>query len=328
MALDMTELFTPGARVAFTGTISHHDQVWATDEELAALCAELELEYTPAVAKNACDVLVAGEAAHTSRKAQAAQEHDIPIVSAQEFAAWSQERVGVPPAEVTATGSPIHPAVDVLGAGTRVAFRGSVHVAGERYPHGEALQELCTDLDLEYKSSVSKGSSDVLVSDDPAATDRKAQLAAAYEKPTVLADDFDQWAQDQLADPRDSEPEPAEEPVPEVEEISTEPLIDPAVPLVEQVAADPEPAAPEPVIAEPLPAVLPVEEPEEEPAPAPTPAPAPAATVERVLPARTPARVTQRQDAVTVLLLIFSGLALTWGVVAAFRWLRRRFRGN
>lgn len=88
---------------------------------------------------------------------------------------------------------------EILAEGTRVAFRGSIHVDGQHYPHGEKLADLCEELDLEYKQSVTKSTCDLLVSDDLDAQDTKAQLARKYDKPVIASEDFADWAQERLA---------------------------------------------------------------------------------------------------------------------------------
>lgn len=88
---------------------------------------------------------------------------------------------------------------ELLSDGTRVAFRGSVFIDGQHYPHGEKLATLCEELDLEYKQSVTKSTCDLLVSDDLEAQDTKAELARKYDKPVVTSEDFAAWVQDRLA---------------------------------------------------------------------------------------------------------------------------------
>lgn len=88
---------------------------------------------------------------------------------------------------------------ELLRDGARVAFRGSVFIDGQHYPHGERLADLCAELDLEYKQSVTKSTCDLLVSDDPDAQDTKAELARKYDKPVIASEDFADWAQERLA---------------------------------------------------------------------------------------------------------------------------------
>lgn len=88
---------------------------------------------------------------------------------------------------------------ELLSDGTRVAFRGSVFIDGQHYPHGERLADLCEELDLEYKQSVTKSTCDLLISDDLDARDTKAELARKYDKPVIPSEDFANWAQERLA---------------------------------------------------------------------------------------------------------------------------------
>jgi hypothetical protein len=87
---------------------------------------------------------------------------------------------------------------ELLSEGTRVAFRGSVFIDGQHYPHGEKLADLCEELDLEYKQSVTKSTCDLLVSDDLEAQDTKAKLARKYGKPVLACEDFADWVHERL----------------------------------------------------------------------------------------------------------------------------------
>ncbi|MGP6172542.1 AAA family ATPase [Corynebacterium sp. A21] len=236
LTVDPAQLFTPGTRVAFTGQISLNGQVLRKDDELAPICTDLGLEYKKSMSKSKCDLLVAGDVASMSRKAQAAREYGKPVVSAADFESWyNNPQPAVPStgslAEVplpdtydsTAAPSEIVPAVvedstaptvingpssrapvEILEAGCRVAFRGSVYIEGQRYAHGEQLQQLCRNLGLEYKQAVTRTRCDVLISDDPEAMDGKAKLAASYGKPVVLMDEFQRWALPRLSEQSES----------------------------------------------------------------------------------------------------------------------------
>lgn len=87
---------------------------------------------------------------------------------------------------------------ELLSEGARVAFRGSIYVDGQHYPHGQKLAGLCEDLDLEYKQAVTKSRCDLLVTDDLEAQDNKAELASRYDKPLIASEDFAVWAQERL----------------------------------------------------------------------------------------------------------------------------------
>lgn len=225
-AIDPAVLFTPGTRVAFTGGVSVNGESIRDDDTCLRICEELGLVYKKSMSKSQCDLLIAGDVASMSRKAQAAREWGKPIVRSSDFEAWyNRPRTSAPeavreedPAAQQASAAKavvVDTIVDVpaeqehillsspdqvLDEGTRVAFRGSVYVAGKRYAHGDQLQELCQALGIEYKQAVTRSRCDVLVSDAPEANDGKARLAAQYQKPTVLASDFDRWAQSRLED--------------------------------------------------------------------------------------------------------------------------------
>lgn len=110
--------------------------------------------------------------------------------------ATSPEHTAPGPA-VPASGDELN---ELLRDGTRVAFRGSVFIDGQHYPHGERLADLCAELDLEYKQSVTKSTCDLLISDDLDAQDTKAKLARKYDKPVIPSEDFADWAQERLTD--------------------------------------------------------------------------------------------------------------------------------
>lgn len=227
-------LFT-GTRVAFTGRNNLLGGP-ADDDRLTAICQSHGLEYKKAVSRTRCDVLVAGDVASMSRKAQAAREFGKPIISQEDFERWYYENphgasaapepvnrsatplVGKPASKPVA--KPVTPtthrmngkknfpetharlvsADEALSQGTRVAFRGSTYIFGQLYPHGPALEQLCADLGLEYKQAVTKTRCDVLVSDDYLATDGKSGLARRYGKLVVTAEEFRRWAESRISD--------------------------------------------------------------------------------------------------------------------------------
>lgn len=229
---NIAELLRTGTRIAFTGR-NHLLGGPADDERLIQLCAERNLEYKTAVSRSKCDLLVAGDPASMSRKAQNAREYGKPIISQADFEDWyhngpflsAVEDVSTPPdlaESSTATRVPpkttlvsmpedleaqsVHEWVtpwEFFSAGTRVAFRGSTYVNGQLYAQGFALQSLCDSLGLDYKQAVTKTRSDVLVTDDPNADDGKMGLARRYGKPLMRQEDFSAWASEQLADTTD-----------------------------------------------------------------------------------------------------------------------------
>lgn len=245
--VDIASLLTPGTRIAFTGTRTVAGQP-GDDDTLKALCAEKGLEMKTAVSRTRCDVLVAADPASMSRKAQSAREWGKPIISIEDFDAWyagALEPAPViepepvvepePVAEARAEQEWVTPE-EFFADGTRVAFRGSTIIDGTLYPHGEQLQSLCDQLGLEYKQAVTKTRSDVLVTDDPHASDGKMSLARRYGKPMMRQEDFARWAEAQLAEIHAEEDEtvavaaaPAVEPEPVVE------------PVLEEVTDDPTP---------------------------------------------------------------------------------------
>ncbi|MHA2788200.1 AAA family ATPase [Corynebacterium sp. S7] len=241
--VDLNELFAPGTRVAFTG----RDNLLggpADDERLTEICEARDLVYKTGVSKSRCDVLVALDPASMSRKAQNAREYGKPIVAQADFEEWYengstpasepepetvpapeiiQEEPAVPePAEAPHTADP-H---ELLTSGTRIAFRGTTIVDGQRYAHGEQLQSLCEELGLEYKQAVSKTRCDVLVTDDLSSTDGKMMLAKRYDKPLITQEAFDLWATDRLAELEEFE-EFEEEEAPASVPLETEELDEP-----------------------------------------------------------------------------------------------------
>ena len=271
------ELLYEGARVAFTG----RDNLLggpADDERLAEICEARGLVYKRSVSRTKCDVLVAGDPASMSRKAQAAREFGKPIIPQDEFELWYRSTSWAPVLEVqekpvvqTAV-SPlapvpesapdpagsfpadlIRPADEVLTPGARVSFRGSTIVYGKLITHGEALQQFCSDLGLEYKQSVTKTRCDVLVTDDPLSTDGKNALAHRYGKPMVTSGSFTAWAEarvDELA----GGSVPENEVIPTGEVIDDDEIIDvelnasapPAESIIQEPAAPAQPIDPEP----------------------------------------------------------------------------------
>lgn len=267
---NIAELLTPGTRIAFTGR-NELLGVPADDDRLQELCAAKGLEYKKSVSKSRCDVLVAGDPASMSRKAQNAREFGKPIISQADFEDWyrygpvlttpvadpiSDSPMPTQEEKSAGTKSPelaaqqwVAPA-DFFQPGTRVAFRGSTFVNGELYTQGESLQSLCALLGLEYKQAVTKTRSDVLVTDDPLATDGKMSLALRYEKPLMHQEDFSAWAtaklekmaEGKIETPIDLEPAPAtvvEAPVVRHHApITTEPEKDPTPQELMQKAID------------------------------------------------------------------------------------------
>ncbi|MDY5785403.1 AAA family ATPase [Corynebacterium sp.] len=222
----LEDLFREGTRVAFTGRTNLLGGP-ADDDRLTEICKSRGLVYKRAVSKTRCDVLVAGDVASMSRKAQAAREFGKPIVAQDDFERWytattwaqpaasesmlatralaestpmktSTMRPPVVPQASEAPQSQFYDAEEVLQPGTRVAFRGSTYVYGKLIPQGEKLQQFCSDIGLEYKQSVTKTRCDVLVTDDAVSDDGKCGLARRYGKPMVLADNFAAWAKVQV----------------------------------------------------------------------------------------------------------------------------------
>lgn len=201
------EVFSEGTRVAFT---RRKDLLGgpADDERLMELCRDRGLVYKRNVSKTQCDVLVAGDPASMSRKAQAAREFGKPIVEQSEFERWYTQTTWAPEvktAEATANqvrgwvayeaGDLLTSPTKVLGPGTRVSFRGSTFVYGNLVPQGEKLQQFCADIGLEYKHAVTKTRCDVLVTDDPFSVDGKSALARRYGIPMVKREDFSRWVE-------------------------------------------------------------------------------------------------------------------------------------
>ena len=224
------ELLVPGTRIAFTGRNELLGGP-ADDTRLTQICRNRELEYKTGVSRTRCDVLVAGDPASMSRKAQNAREYGKPIISQADFEYWYENgpflkaatvvpeapapepvvAVAAPaeiPSPATADEQPAHPSPEYvwvnpwefLQEGSRVAFRGSTIVGGTLHPHGAPLQSLCESLGIDYKQAVTKTRSDVLVTDNPDATDGKMKLALRYGKPLMRQSEFSVWASEKLAE--------------------------------------------------------------------------------------------------------------------------------
>lgn len=293
---DPASVLFSGTRVAFTGRNNLLGGP-ADDDRLATICKSRGLEYKKAVSRTRCDVLVAGDVASMSRKAQAAREFGKPIIPQDEFERWYRETPQGAPAAPVPVGTPAIPPKpkltvtpspeptpenstetevtfstasdgdrifsgpdarlvsldDAFSHGKRVAFRGSTFIFGKLYPHGPALEQLCSDLGLEYKQAVTKTRCDVLVTDDPQARDGKSGLARRYGKLLITAEEFRKWAEARLPDasavvtPEASEPdvvddhevpEPAvatpEVPAPETPETEISPAPKHGAPMPEQ----------------------------------------------------------------------------------------------
>lgn len=294
--VDLPGLFRPGARVAFTGPNQLLGGT-ADDERLAEICAARGLEYKKAVSRSRCDVLVAGDPASMSRKAQRAREHGKPIVAQADFEAWYTEgpflgadtvtepapepvpAAAVAVAEAPAPAAPESDAerwvraAEFLDEGTRLSFRGSTFIDGQLHAHGEQLQELCRELGLEYKQAVTKTRCDALVTDDPASTDGKMKLAQRYGTPLIAQEDFSRWASERLREAAETEEFEETEDTAELIPVVESPVAE--VAEVAEVAGAPEtvagtiraeptppPAAPVP---EPMPAPMPVVQPAPQP---------------------------------------------------------------
>ncbi|MFH0412474.1 AAA family ATPase [Corynebacterium sp. L4756] len=235
--LDVPSLLTPGTRIAFTGRNNLLGGP-ADDDRLKEICESVNLEYKKGVSKSRCDVLVAHDPASQSRKAQNAREYGKPIISQDDFEHWyyngpflaepaeaseQVEATKAPETSPTPATAPTPPPVveeqtvndepetevfeyvwakpeDILTPGTRVSFRGSTYVDGVLLPQGEPLQGLCSLLGIEYKQAVTKTRCDVLVTDDPSATDGKMKMAKMHNKPLIRQADFDVWAKQKLAE--------------------------------------------------------------------------------------------------------------------------------
>ncbi|MFP7706429.1 AAA family ATPase [Trueperella sp. LYQ141] len=89
---------------------------------------------------------------------------------------------------------------EFLKEGIRVAFRGSTIIGNKLYPHGEALQNVCVSLGIEYKQAVTKTRCDLLVTDSAEGSDGKMKLARRYGTPLMRQADFSRWATKQLDD--------------------------------------------------------------------------------------------------------------------------------
>lgn len=245
------EFLVSGARVAFTGGGVILGET-RSDDELIEICATRGLEFKKAMSKSRCDVLIADDISTMSNKAKLARQYKKPIFSTEDFSTWylnrtpeTGERSGelahpekddtpvlatplepgkpdllnIEPALVSEPHTEhvrYSPAAEVLHPGTRVAVSGSVHVDGERFSRGGALEQLLENLGLVYKSNVSRNRCDVLIAEPDGPGSGNLRSAVEFAKPIVTSSDFAEWAAGVLSSPPTSDvsEEPATRPHP------------------------------------------------------------------------------------------------------------------
>ncbi|SCQ74797.1 AAA family ATPase [Propionibacterium freudenreichii] len=83
------QVFVPGARVCFTGSVIDARGTTISRSDMEQLAAEHELVAVPSVTRTRCDVLVAADTASRSGKARKALDLGKPVISAAEFLAWA-----------------------------------------------------------------------------------------------------------------------------------------------------------------------------------------------------------------------------------------------
>lgn len=89
-AVDFSEYFRAGTRVALTGNHGLLFGKSVTDDEVKELFAQRDLKWKSSVSRTQCDILVAHDPSTMSRKAQAAREYGHPIVALDDFEEWYQ----------------------------------------------------------------------------------------------------------------------------------------------------------------------------------------------------------------------------------------------
>lgn len=88
-AVSMDEVFLPGARVCFTGSVVSPTSGPVSKEELHAMAEKCRLIPVDSCTKSKTDVLVVAEAGSQSSKAKNAKKWGKPMVVAEEFLEWS-----------------------------------------------------------------------------------------------------------------------------------------------------------------------------------------------------------------------------------------------
>lgn len=253
-AAEIGEFLVPGARVVFTGGGVILGET-RSDEELVEICAARGMEFKTSMSRSRCDVLIADDISTMSNKAKRARDYGKPIFSTGDFNSWYRQQPTTAPASVisdsepavsviapdtlepvvtnqtpvsseSASTVPSVPAAEVLRRGSRVAVSGAVHIDGRHYTRGGELEQLLEDVELEYKTSVSRTRCDALIADPAAPVSGQLRSAVEFDKPVITHADFASWAVRKLAGtatPDPAAPESVEDDSPKISVASEEP---------------------------------------------------------------------------------------------------------
>ena len=99
--------------------------------------------------------------------------------------------VVVLPKDFTADGPVV--AADVLVAGARVCFSGTVHSPGHGFLEKEELHAMAEARGLVAVPTLTKTRTDVLVVAEAGSQSGKAKNAAKWDKPVITAEEFLEW---------------------------------------------------------------------------------------------------------------------------------------
>ena len=199
--VDINELIGPGTRVAFTGRISLNGQALDNDDKLKRLCEEVGLEFRNSVSKTKCDVLIARDPSLDSRKIKDARSYKKPIIPFEDFEEWYnfglKTNILPFPSKASTLQIKFGCPDSILKPEIQVAFSGKIQVNNQHVKRA-SLEELCKELNLKYRQSVTQSKCDVLIVNDDNLGSNEAQKAKKYKKQFLSADDFSRWVIDHL----------------------------------------------------------------------------------------------------------------------------------
>lgn len=157
---DPAAALPPGTRVAFHGPVEIHGQQLRTAREFHLVCADLGLEYRPAVTKSGCEVLVTTEPGGSDIANTLAARYHKRLVRTSSFVAWAESQLGsgytvaletVPATEST---SEEQPAAAAGSAPIPPEAPANTHVVGAAAVH-DATQ--CVNSAASYEATAPQG---------------------------------------------------------------------------------------------------------------------------------------------------------------------------
>ncbi|MDO4927895.1 MAG: AAA family ATPase [Corynebacterium sp.] len=141
---DPAAALPPGTRVAFHGPVEIHGQQLRSARDFHVVCADLGLEYRPAVTKSGCEVLVTTDPGGSDIANTLAARYHKRLVQTSSFVAWAESQLGsgyTVALERIATGEPTktpEPVADELHDATPGAPSGSAVPGAPASPAPEA----------------------------------------------------------------------------------------------------------------------------------------------------------------------------------------------